>query len=72
MGTANTIIKGDKFAVYCFNGYIYDIFVIFQGVFNIWLPRSGYKMDERYGLGIYHNIDRKNNHVTMDLCIAIK
>lgn len=31
----------------------------FQGVFNIWLPRSGYKMDERYGLGIYHNIDRK-------------
>ena len=46
--------------------------MIFQGVFNIWLPRSGYKMDERYGLGIYHNIDRKNNHVTMDLCIAIK
>lgn len=29
-------------------------------------------MDERYGLGIYHNIDKKNNHVDMDLCIAIK
>ncbi|AUN16819.1 AraC family transcriptional regulator [Clostridium botulinum] len=67
-----TTIKGGKFAVYRFNGYIHDIFVTFQGVFNIWLPRSGYKMDERYGLGIYHNIDRKNNHVTMDLCIAIK
>ncbi|GAA0084737.1 GyrI-like domain-containing protein [Clostridium sp. CTA-7] len=67
-----TMIKGGKFAVYRFNGFIHDIFVTFQGVFNIWLPLSGYKRDERYGLGIYHNIDRKNNHVAMDLCIAIK
>ncbi|ADL53975.1 AraC family transcriptional regulator [Clostridium cellulovorans] len=65
-------IKGGKFAVYHFNGYVQDIFVTFQGIFNIWLPRSGYKMDERYGLGIYHDIDRKNNYVVMDLCIAIK
>ncbi|WP_099187907.1 AraC family transcriptional regulator [Tepidibacter mesophilus] len=67
-----TMIKGGKFAVYRFNGYICDIFVTFQGFFNIWLPLSGYKRDKRYGLGIYHNIDRKNNNVTMDLCIAIK
>ncbi|MDO5521596.1 MAG: AraC family transcriptional regulator [bacterium] len=66
------IIKGGKFAVYRFDGYIHDIFVTFQGLFNIWLPHSGYKRDERYGLGIYHNIDRENDHVTMDLCIAIK
>lgn len=67
-----TTIKGGKYAVYKFNGFIYDIFVTFQGVFNIWLPRSGYERDERYGLGIYHNIDIKNDHVTMDLCIPIK
>ena len=67
-----TTINGGKFAVYRFNGYIQDIYMAFQGVFNIWLPLSGYKMAERYGLGIYYNIDRKNNHVTMDLCIAIK
>lgn len=67
-----TTIKGGKFAVYRFNGFIHDIFVTFLGIFNIWLPRCGYKRSERYALGIYHNIDRKNNHVTMDLCIAIK
>ncbi|MBA8896743.1 AraC family transcriptional regulator [Clostridium saccharobutylicum] len=67
-----TMIKGGKFAVYQFDGSIYDIFVTFLGIFNIWLPRSGYKRDKRYVLGIYRNIDRKNNHVTMDLCIPIK
>jgi AraC family transcriptional regulator len=67
-----TTIKGGKFAVYEFSGYVQDIFVTFLGIFNIWIPRSGYNRDERYALGIYHNIDRKNNHVTMDLCIAIK
>lgn len=66
------IIKGGKFAVYEYSGYMHDIFVTFLGIFNIWLPRSGYNRDERYALGIYRNIDRKNNHVTMDLCIPIK
>ncbi|MHC1683015.1 MAG: GyrI-like domain-containing protein [Clostridiaceae bacterium] len=67
-----TTIKGGKYAVYRFNGFIHDIFATFMGIFNIWLPHSGYKRDERYGLGIYQNIDRKNNHVTLDLCIAVK
>ena len=67
-----TTIKGGKFAVYRFSGYIYDIFITFLGIFNVWLPRSGYRRDERYALGIYHSIDRKNSHVTMDLCVAIK
>lgn len=67
-----TTIKGGKFAVYRFDGLIQDIFVAFQGIFNIWLPRSEHKRDERYALGIYYNMDRKNNHVTMDFCIAIK
>lgn len=67
-----TTIKGGKFAVYEFSGYIRDIFVTFLGIFNIWLPCSGYTMDERFALGIYHNINWENNHVTMDLCIPIK
>lgn len=65
-------IKGGKFAVYEFSGYIHDIFVTFLGIFNIWLPRSRYNRAERYAIGIYRNIDKKNNHVTMDLCIPIK
>ncbi|MBC3889539.1 AraC family transcriptional regulator [Acetobacterium paludosum] len=65
-------IQGGKFAVYSFDGLIPDIFEAFQGVFNIWMPNSGYEMDERYGLNIYRKIDRDEQHVVMDLCIPVK
>lgn len=67
-----TTIEGGKFAVYRFSGLVQNIFVAFQGVFNIWLANSGYEMEERYGLDIYHDIDRENMKVVMDLCIPIK
>lgn len=65
-------IQGGKFAVYSFDGLIADIFEAFQGIFNIWLPQSDYEMDERYGLDIYREIDRENEHVIIDLCIPVK
>jgi len=65
-------IPGGKFVIYRFDGLIKDIFIAFQGVFNIWLADSGYEMDERYGLDIYRDIDRAHMHVVMDLCIPIK
>lgn len=67
-----TTIKGGKFATYRFEGEIRDIFCTLQGVFSIWLPRSGYEMDERYGLNIYRKMDRDNGRVILDLCIPIK
>lgn len=71
-GLSNVIwIKGGKWAVYRFDGKIKDIFETLQGVFSVWLPESGYSMAERYGLNIYHNIDRDNHYVVMDLCIPI-
>lgn len=69
----NTIvIRGGNFAIYQFHGYIEDIFPAFQGFLNIWLPNSGYKRSEIHVLGIYQNIDIKNNYVVIDLCIPIK
>jgi AraC family transcriptional regulator len=67
-----TTIQGGKFVVYRFAGSIQDIFIAFQGIFNVWLPNSGYEMDERYGLDIYRAVDKENMHVVMDLCIPIK
>jgi len=67
-----TTIEGGKFAVYRFDGLIKDIYESLQGIFNIWLPNSGYEMDERYGLDIYRKIDRENSQVIMDLCIPVK
>lgn len=67
-----TTIEGGKFAVYPFEGAVEDIFVAFQGVYNIWLAGSSFEMDERYGLDIYRSMDRENMQVVMDLCIPIK
>lgn len=65
-------LKGGKFAVYRFEGIIKDIFCTLQGVFAVWLPLSGYEMDERYGLNIYRKIEKESHFVIMDLCIPIK
>lgn len=67
-----TTVKGGRFAVYRFEGKIEDIFCALQGIFSVWLPDSGYEMDQRYGLNIYRRIDRENDQVSMDLCIPIK
>ena len=67
-----TIIKGGKFAVYRFEGFVPEIFAAFQGIFAIWMPNSKYEMDERYGLDIYREVNRETMHVTMDLCVPIK
>ena len=65
-------IKGGKWIVYYFDGEIKDIFETLQGIFSVWLPQSGYNMVQRYGLNIYHQIDRDNHRVIMDLCIPIE
>lgn len=64
-------IRGGKWIVYHFDGEIKDIFETLQGIFSVWLPGSGYNMTQRYGLNIYHHIDRHNHRVVMDLCIPI-
>lgn len=64
-------IGGGQWIVYHFIGEIKDIFETLQGIFSIWLPQSGYKMTQRYGLNIYRNIDWDNHRVVMDLYIPV-
>lgn len=64
-------IDGGQWIIYHFDGEIKDIFETLQGIFNVWLPQSGYKMSRRYGLNIYRSIDRENHSVVMDLCIPV-
>lgn len=66
-----TRIQGGRWIVYHFDGEIKDIFETLQGIFSVWLPRSGYRMAQHYGLNIYRHIDRENHKVAMDLCIPI-
>ncbi len=67
-----TTIKGGKFAVYRFEGFLQEIFIAFQGIFKIWLAESRYEMDDRYGFDIYRAVDSGNKRFVMDLCIPIK
>lgn len=67
-----TTIQGGKFAVYRFEGEVKDIFIVFQGLFNVWLANSCYEMDKRCGLDIYRTINWEDMQVVMDLCIPIK
>ena len=71
-GLSNVMwIRGGRWAVYHFDGEIKDIFETIQGIFSVWLPQSGYKMAQRYGLNLYRQIDRDNHRVIMDLCIPV-
>lgn len=65
-------IDSSRYVVYRFDGPIYEIFGEFEGVFSVWFPKSSYKRSDEYVLGIYRNIDKENDIVTMDLCIPIK
>ncbi len=67
-----TIIHGGRYAAYHYEGLICDIFCSVQGVFDIWLPASGYVMDQRFALNIYPEINRNCEAVIMDLCIPIQ
>lgn len=64
-------ISGGQWIIYHFDGEIKNIFETLQGIFSVWLPQSGYKMAQRYGLNIYRRIDWDNHSVVMDLCIPI-
>ncbi|MDF3001814.1 MAG: AraC family transcriptional regulator [Bacillota bacterium] len=67
-----TMVKGGKFAVFCFDGKIEDIFCTIQGIFSVWLPKSNYEMDGRCGLNIYRKINGESGCVIMDVCIPIR
>lgn len=65
------VIQGGKFAVYHFEGYPYQIYAAYQGVFNVWFPNSEYEIDERYGFDIYREINEETSFMKIDICIPV-
>lgn len=66
------VLKGGKFTVYHFKGFTKQIYMAYQSIFNMWLPQSNYKIDDRYGFDIYRKIDSDSMHMEIDFCIPIK
>jgi AraC family transcriptional regulator len=72
-GLKNTgVIKGGKYAVYHFKGPVKQIYTAYQNIFNVWLPESGYKIDERYCFDTYREIDCDSMKMEIEICIPIK
>lgn len=66
------LLKGGKFAVYHFKGWVKQIYTSYQSILNVWLPQSNCEIDDRYGFEIYRKIDCDSMHMEIDLCIPIK
>lgn len=64
-------LKGGQFAVYHFMGAVAELYTAYQNVFQVWLPNSGYTIDNRYGLSIYRYVDCETMEMEIDLCIPI-
>lgn len=63
-------LRGGRFAVYHFKDAVDQIYHAHQNIFTVWLPQSGYVLDERYGFDIYRKID--GAYMEIDFCIPIK
>ena len=63
-------LNGGKFAVYHFKDVANQIYHALQSIFTIWLPKSGYAIDERYGFDIYRKI--AGMYMEIDFCIPIQ
>lgn len=63
---------GGKFAVYHFKGTVDQIYTAYQSIFNVWLPKSGFEIDDRYGFDFYRKIDCNTMYMEIDFCIPIQ
>lgn len=65
-------IQGGTYIVYHFEGAVSEIFEAFQGIFNIWLPKSRFTLDNRHGFEIYKVADCHKDYFVMEMCIPIQ
>lgn len=72
-GLGNTnILRGGKCAVYPFRGLGKHIYAAYQTLLTVWLPKSGYELDERCGFDIYHKVDFDTMYMELDICLPVR
>ncbi|MBP3886979.1 MAG: AraC family transcriptional regulator [Cellulosilyticum sp.] len=65
------VLKGGKFVVYPFKGYLSEIYSLHQKLVGIWFPAKPYELDERYAYDQYYKVEA-NDYMEFDICIPIK
>lgn len=72
-GLENTcILQGGKCAVYPFCGLGKHIYAAYQTLLTVWLPNSGYELDERCGFDLYHRVDFETMYMELDICLPVR
>ena len=66
-----SVLKGGKFAVYLYKGYINAIYTLNQELVGIWFPASHYEIDERYSYDQYHKVG-EDGYMEFDICIPVR
>lgn len=67
------IIRGGKYAMCRFAGHISKIYAAYQELFQVWLPRTRYRIDDTRGpFDIYHKTDVHNREMELTICIPVK
>ncbi len=70
--TDTRIIKGGKFASYTAKGNPSDIAHDYKGVFNVWLPNSGYSLDNRTRFDSYRVVNPEEQYFEVDINLPIQ
>lgn len=66
------ILPGGRFATFTYKGPISKINQAYKGLFNVWLPKSGYEMDYRLGFDSFSNSATNHAYHEMEINIPIK
>lgn len=70
--TETRIIKGGKFASYSAKGGPSEIAHDYKGVFNVWLPNSGYSLDNRIRFDSYNVVNPEEQYFEVDINLPIQ
>lgn len=65
-------IKGGRFAIYHFKGTVDQIYAAYQSIFNVWLAKSDFVIDNRYGFEVYRRINCDTMYMEIDFYIPIQ
>ncbi|WP_087022319.1 AraC family transcriptional regulator [Thaumasiovibrio subtropicus] len=70
--TDTRILKGGKFATYSAKGNSSEISHDYKGMFNVWLPNSGYSLDNRTRFDAYKVVNPVDKYFEVDINLPIQ
>ena len=64
------VLPGGPHVVYPFRGPVWQIYTVYQALFNLWLPRTGRRLSELGSYDLYRCMEGPE-YVEMDICLPL-